>query len=143
MTEPRRNDNLSPFQAWRSAVECMFNKSIACTEQQQIWLNLTIEVAKEDMRGYCGGGCLEHTMDVLDCIDDVKRDFWFANNFDTPTLRSFLNERCSNSTAFSYKDVPTTTTSGGGRGAFQVLNNMVLSVIIPVLASILSYNYYY
>lgn len=69
-----------------------------CSDQQQLSLNFTVEVSQEEIDTYCKNGCLEHTLGVLDCVHEVKRDFWFANDFDTWTLRSFLIGRCANST---------------------------------------------
>lgn len=70
-------------------------KSIKCSEQQQLSLNLTIVVSQEEIQNYCKNGCLEHTLGVLDCVHEVKRNFWFANDFNTWTLRSFLIGRCA------------------------------------------------
>lgn len=56
------------------------------------WLNVT----NEDKAVFCEeGGCADHTRAVLDCINHVKRDFWFANKATVNDLNNYIHNGCT------------------------------------------------
>ncbi|OMO89963.1 hypothetical protein COLO4_19482 [Corchorus olitorius] len=99
VTDPTRNVNLSPFQQWISAYECLQNKSQSCfinstdyTLTEKGWLNVT----GPDGAGFCKpGGCKDHTEAVLTCIHEVKRDYMFQNKATLWDLNFTIHDGCT------------------------------------------------
>ncbi|XP_022764883.1 uncharacterized protein LOC111310052 [Durio zibethinus] len=76
VTDPTGNVNLSPFQQWKRAYECLQTKSDSCSSKYTLteapWMNVTT-ADKED---FCkSGGCGEHTNAVLTCVHLVRQDY--------------------------------------------------------------------
>ncbi|KAK4835747.1 hypothetical protein QYF36_014018 [Acer negundo] len=94
VTDPTGNVNLSPFEQWRSAYECLQNISTSCLDKFTLnetgWLNLT--AAEKD--SFCSLGCAQHTYAVLTCIDLVKRDYKFINKATVQDLRNYIAYGC-------------------------------------------------
>ncbi|EOY20198.1 Uncharacterized protein TCM_045574 [Theobroma cacao] len=95
VTDPTGNVNLSPFQQWKSAYECLQNKSTSCSDKYILteagWMNITTADTDE----FCKpGGCGEHTMAVLTCIHLVKRDYKFANKATVQDLIVTITQGC-------------------------------------------------
>lgn len=69
----------------------------SCPKQKYIlnekgWLN----VSHEDGEEFCKrGGCADHTRAVLECVYDVKRDYWFANKATIQHLNETINIGCN------------------------------------------------
>ncbi|KAL3719867.1 hypothetical protein ACJRO7_004796 [Eucalyptus globulus] len=91
--KPLQNVNLSPFWQWRSAYECLQNTSSKCVGKN---LDMTgnIQVTGSELTDYCNG-CKPWTIDVLNCIHSVKRDFWFSNNATIKQINDSINQGCS------------------------------------------------
>ncbi|KAK3230298.1 hypothetical protein Dsin_002179 [Dipteronia sinensis] len=94
VTDPRGNVNLSPFEQWRSASECLQNISTSCSNKYTLnetgWLNVTAA----DKVNFCSSGCSDHTYAVLTCIDQVKRDYKFINKATVQVLRNHIAYGC-------------------------------------------------
>ncbi|KAJ7964325.1 Glycine-rich protein family [Quillaja saponaria] len=110
-TEPRRNDNLSPFEAWRSAYFCLQNISHTCSTKDRINSTGLLDVPKSEIKDYCWGGCSQHTQAVLDCIRDVKRDFWFTNNATVSVINETINTACATMSDLSTLNYKSSATS--------------------------------
>ncbi|KAJ4720258.1 Glycine-rich protein family [Melia azedarach] len=102
--DPTGNVNLSPFQKWRSAYECLQKISDSCPEKYKLtdagWLNVT----DGDAESFCNGGCAEITKTVLTCIDQVKPDYKFVNMATLQDVKDFITKGCAsgfNGTIFS------------------------------------------
>ncbi|XP_056176147.1 uncharacterized protein LOC115670561 [Syzygium oleosum] len=93
ISDPLKNVNLSPFQQWISAYECLNKTSPTCAANG---LNLTgiIHVTGSEVTDYCNG-CAQWTKDVLTCIHLVKRDFWFANNATVKLINETISHGCA------------------------------------------------
>ncbi|KAK8629044.1 hypothetical protein V6N13_077901 [Hibiscus sabdariffa] len=96
VTDPTGNVNLSPFQQWESAYECLQNKSHSCSDEYTLteagWMNVT----SDDTAEFCkSGGCGEHTKAVLTCIHHVKRDYKFINKATTWDLNYTITHGCN------------------------------------------------
>jgi len=93
--------NLTPFNAWRSAYYCLENLSKdICPKyalNQTGWLNVTHNDGEE----FCKGGCADHTRAVLECLYDVKRDYWFANKAKVHHLNDTINIGCNTDQGFN------------------------------------------
>ncbi|KAG9158381.1 hypothetical protein Leryth_013134 [Lithospermum erythrorhizon] len=66
-----------------------------CPWKYTLNLSGSLDVADSDADDFCKSGCMNHTRAVLDCIDDVKRDFWFANKASVKDLNDVVNSRCN------------------------------------------------
>ncbi|XXG86032.1 hypothetical protein AAC387_Pa11g1015 [Persea americana] len=98
VTDPTRNVNLSPFDQWRSAYECLQDISSNCpgnyTLTERGWVNLKWR----DTIPYCNiTGCADHSRAVLECISLVKRDFKFENGATVKDINDTINEGCRSS----------------------------------------------
>ncbi|XP_039056987.1 uncharacterized protein LOC120200147 [Hibiscus syriacus] len=96
VTDPTGNVNLSPFQQWESAYECLQNKSQSCSDIYTLteagWMNVT----SNDATDFCkAGGCGEHTKAVLTCIHHVKRDYKFINKATVWDLKYTITHGCT------------------------------------------------
>uniref|UniRef100_A0A166A3W7 DUF7731 domain-containing protein n=1 Tax=Daucus carota subsp. sativus TaxID=79200 RepID=A0A166A3W7_DAUCS len=93
--DPTSNINLTPFEQWRSAYECMLNTSTWCPEKYQLsgtgWVNVT----QADTDEYCNSGCAEHTKAVLLCVSLVKRDYKFADKSTVHTINVTIANGCN------------------------------------------------
>ncbi|XP_021909802.1 uncharacterized protein LOC110823673 [Carica papaya] len=126
-TEPRINPNLGPVWGWRSAYECILNVSRHCTKEgYALTLSGLIDVNTSEAADFCGGGCAEHTRDVLKCIHDVKRDFWFGNRATVDVLFDAIDAGCSPNSKAGISTV-------GYSGAGKVYTSFVLSFIASLL----------
>ncbi|KAK1572050.1 hypothetical protein Q3G72_026857 [Acer saccharum] len=94
VTDPTGNVNLSPFEQWRSASECLQNISTSCPDKYTLnetgWLNVTAA----DKDSFCSSGCAQHTYAVLTCIHLVKRDYKFINKATVQDLRNHIAYGC-------------------------------------------------
>ncbi|XWS74471.1 hypothetical protein CRYUN_Cryun01aG0000900 [Craigia yunnanensis] len=95
VTDPTGNVNLSPFQQWESAYECLQNISQSCSVKYTLteagWMNVTMA----DKADFCkSGGCGEHTKAVLTCIHLVKRDYKFTNKATVQDLNFTIINGC-------------------------------------------------
>ncbi|XP_057442122.1 uncharacterized protein LOC130733859 [Lotus japonicus] len=99
---PTMNDNLSPFEGWRSAYFCMLNHSSACTGQYtKLSLAGYLNVSNTEINNFCQKGCYDHTLLVLKCIQDVKRDFIFATKANVSVVKNMTVKACANLQGFS------------------------------------------
>ncbi|ONK62710.1 uncharacterized protein A4U43_C07F7300 [Asparagus officinalis] len=94
--DPRAHPNLSPFQQWESAYDCLQNNSARCSDKYQLtqagWVNVTLA----DTEDYCKGGCANDTAYVLQCLDDVMRgDFKFENKETVKDINYTITQGCS------------------------------------------------
>ncbi|RWR92239.1 hypothetical protein CKAN_02144800 [Cinnamomum micranthum f. kanehirae] len=99
VTDPTSNVNLSPFDQWRSAYECLQNISSNCPGNYSLneggWVNLR----SNDTVRYCNiTGCADHSRAVLKCICLVKRDFKFQNGATVKDINDTINDGCRSST---------------------------------------------
>ncbi|KAM7521976.1 hypothetical protein LguiA_011878 [Lonicera macranthoides] len=101
---PTDNVNLTPFARWRSAYFCLLNVSnTSCPNQKYVlnekgWLN----VSQEDGDEFCKrGGCADHTRVVLECVYEVKPDYWFANKATIQHLNETINIGCNSPQGFN------------------------------------------
>ncbi|GMY10420.1 hypothetical protein FCV25MIE_05659 [Fagus crenata] len=86
ITEPRRNANLGPIQG--------------CSSKDYLTDKGVVDVSPDDVVTYCQtGGCGEHTLAVIKCIHEVKRDFWFANKLKIMDLNDIIINGCRDSKA--------------------------------------------
>ncbi|WJX58479.1 hypothetical protein P8452_43927 [Trifolium repens] len=117
--EPRRNANLSPFVGWHSAYICMLNHSSTCNLKTNytITLNGFLNVQDSDINDFCKGGCYDHILLILKCIQDVKRDFYFANKAHISYVKNITMNGCNILQGFDtskYKDPNGATSLFGG-----------------------------
>ncbi|XVF41250.1 hypothetical protein PTKIN_Ptkin01aG0265500 [Pterospermum kingtungense] len=96
VTDPRGNVNLSPFQQWESAYECLQNTSDVCSTNYTLteagWMN----VSMTDKDEFCkSGGCGEHTQAVLTCIHEVKRDYKFISRATVQDINYTITYGCN------------------------------------------------
>ncbi|XP_019706326.1 uncharacterized protein [Elaeis guineensis] len=74
--DPRAHPNLSPFEQWRSAYDCLQNISTYqkenCPEKYQLTAKGWVNVTTGDTELYCGR-CKDHTLNLLGCLEDVMR----------------------------------------------------------------------
>ncbi|KAM7499466.1 hypothetical protein LguiA_023880 [Lonicera macranthoides] len=112
VSDPTGNVNLSPFQQWRSAYECLQNISNRCPEKYRLTEEGWMHLNQTDTAEYCkAGGCLEHTRAVLLCIHEVKRDYKFIDKTTVPQLNNTITLGCDQ--GFTGSVIP--VFSGGGR----------------------------
>ncbi|KAM7277118.1 hypothetical protein ACFE04_018984 [Oxalis oulophora] len=95
VTDPTGNVNLSPFQQWRNAYECLQNKSDSCPGNLMLnetgWVNISMDETQQ----YCSGGCEVHTRAVLTCISLVKPDYRFFNNATVQDINNTITTGCT------------------------------------------------
>ncbi|KAL9418779.1 hypothetical protein AB3S75_036684 [Citrus x aurantiifolia] len=114
--DPTGNVNLSPFEKWRSAYECMQNVSHSCSDKYTLndsgWLNVT----DGDAGDFCTGGCFEHTKAVLTCIHLVKDDYKFVNRVTVQDVTNFITNGC----ASGFNGIIVPSNAGGSKITFFV-----------------------
>ena len=54
-----------------------------------------VTVSLDQIDVYCDQGCYAHTMAVRKCINDVKRDFWFATRAHVQYVSDTISKGCS------------------------------------------------
>ncbi|KAL5801255.1 hypothetical protein ACOSQ3_032887 [Xanthoceras sorbifolium] len=127
VTDPTGNVNLSPFEQWRSASECLQNKSSSCPDKYTLnetgWLNVTAA----DKDNFCSSGCADHTNDVLTCIDLVKRHYKFVNKATVQNLRAHIAYGCT------YGFDGTTLITSNARGMAKSKTVFFISVLSTVI----------
>ncbi|KAK9283968.1 hypothetical protein L1049_012226 [Liquidambar formosana] len=101
VVDPTGNVNLSPFQQWRSAYECLLNTSNSCQDKYQLteegWVNVTLADTEE----YCKwGGCAQHSRAVLMCLHLVKHDFRFIDKATVQDVNNTITQGCSSGIIF-------------------------------------------
>ncbi|TKY56611.1 hypothetical protein E2542_SST21056 [Spatholobus suberectus] len=95
-TEPRRNVNLTPFESWRSAYFCLLNTSSNCLSKgYTLALDGVLNVKDSEIKDFCNGGCYYHTLAVLSCIEDVKRDFYFGTKQPVSFVENATKNACA------------------------------------------------
>lgn len=134
VTDPTGNVNLSPFEQWESARECLQNNSTSCPDKYQLTETGWVNVTRADTGDYCKpGGCAEHTRAVLLCIHQVKRDYKFIDKTTVPTLNATITAGCDH--GFS----GVTLWFSSARRSFQSKSGLVFSVV-PALFLVAYFN---
>ncbi|KAL4190025.1 hypothetical protein AMTRI_Chr08g168400 [Amborella trichopoda] len=77
--DPTANANLSPFQQWRSAYDCLQNTSNLCPGIYELTEGGWVNVSRNQTDDYCKNGCFDHTKWVITCVYYCKRDYVFRN----------------------------------------------------------------
>ncbi|KAK1392887.1 hypothetical protein POM88_011943 [Heracleum sosnowskyi] len=108
--DPTSNVNLTPFEQWLSAYNCMLNKSKWCSEKYQLsgtgWVNVT----QADTNDYCSSGCAAHTKAVLLCVSLVKRDYKFADKSTVKEINVTITNGCNQGfTGHVWKEHPSSS----------------------------------
>ncbi|KHN30611.1 hypothetical protein glysoja_039792 [Glycine soja] len=52
-------------------------------------------VSASDISDFCNNGCKSHTLDVLSCIQDVKRDFYFGTKQNVSFVKDAIINACA------------------------------------------------
>jgi hypothetical protein len=100
--EPTDNVNLSPIQSWRSTYFCLYYKPMgACGEKHKITVKGLLEVTEEEINSYCDEGCLDQSIETLDCIYMVNTHFSFTNNATVRVINETINHGCTSRTAIN------------------------------------------
>ncbi|KAH1214269.1 Trans-cinnamate 4-monooxygenase [Glycine max] len=60
-----------------------------------IKLDGVLDVSASDISNFCNNGCKSHTLDVLSCIQDVKRDFYFGTKQNVSFVRDAIINACA------------------------------------------------
>ncbi|KAI4306296.1 hypothetical protein L6164_029582 [Bauhinia variegata] len=140
--EPRKNVNLNPFQAWRSAYFCLTNnvsQAVTCSHKKNHTLTLEgwVNVLDSDIQDYCWSGCFQHTMDVLQCVRDVKKDFKFKNKAHIDQVWKTIHDACNNpwpKTGFNITGDPNSATSLYGRLYMPLVSAVATFFIIATFS---------
>ncbi|WCJ34922.1 hypothetical protein M5689_016200 [Euphorbia peplus] len=97
---PLTRVNLSPVRQWRSAWECLQNKTNECSATNTIIsMSGVLIINGTELTDFCQNGCLNHTKTVLKCVHWVKRDFWFANGATVPNISATIDHACSSNSS--------------------------------------------
>jgi hypothetical protein len=71
---------------------------VSCSSKDYLTDKGVVDVSPDDVVTYCqAGGCGEHTLAVIKCIHEVKRDFWFANKLKIMDLNDIITNGCRDS----------------------------------------------
>ncbi|KAF8010500.1 hypothetical protein BT93_J1203 [Corymbia citriodora subsp. variegata] len=127
--DPLTNVNLSPFWQWRSAYECLQNRSSKCGPKQLTMAGI-IQVTGSELTDYCTG-CKPWTLDLLTCVESVKRDFWFINYGTVEQIRDAINHGCNTNTAININATAFKKSSGmrNFRGTYMALFSALVMAI--------------
>ncbi|MED6121485.1 hypothetical protein PIB30_030672 [Stylosanthes scabra] len=116
--DPRSNNNLNPFESWRSAYFCIMNNySKDCAPHNTLNFSGTLYVSKGEIDNYCNGGCKDHTLALLKCAHEVKRKgFLFQNGASLLYVFNKIEYACTQHSALNTShDKPNGATSLYGR----------------------------
>ncbi|KAG9443267.1 hypothetical protein H6P81_014607 [Aristolochia fimbriata] len=94
--DPVGNVNLTPFEKWISAYECLQNTSLACPGNFQLTEHGNMSISSSETTNYCNSGCASHTRTVLQCLFYVKQDYVFMNKATIHDINSTISEGCKN-----------------------------------------------
>ncbi|KAL5758985.1 hypothetical protein ACOSP7_021596 [Xanthoceras sorbifolium] len=131
--EPRKYVNLSPFREWRSAYECILNETNPCQAKYKLNMTGVVDVPQEEVAEYCGAGCAEHVKVVLQCIHDVKRDFWFGNKAPVKFINESITTGCSTTTRINTTSY---TNSANSMKNYKILSVPLMLVLFMIIFNI-------
>ncbi|KAG4382994.1 hypothetical protein GLYMA_14G205400v4 [Glycine max] len=64
-------------------------------------LDGVLDVSASDISDFCNNGCKSHTLDVLSCIQDVKRDFYFGTKQNVSFVKDAIINACAASQRYA------------------------------------------
>uniref|UniRef100_A0A7N2KNG0 DUF7731 domain-containing protein n=1 Tax=Quercus lobata TaxID=97700 RepID=A0A7N2KNG0_QUELO len=92
-----------------------------------------VTVSLDQIDVYCDQGCYAHTMAVRKCINDVKRDFWFATRAHVQYVSDTISKGCSARKAF-------TTANYKASSGIKVYQKAYVSVISSLVVLVAIFN---
>nr|KYP72985.1 hypothetical protein KK1_005592 [Cajanus cajan] len=91
-------------------------------------------VSDSDISDFCINGCYDHIRSVLDCIQDVKRDFFFATKQPVSYVMNVTKAACSSKTKGFNTNVtkanPNSATSLYGRLYMPLVSTLTTAAFI-------------
>ncbi|KAK4859002.1 hypothetical protein QYF36_025204 [Acer negundo] len=73
-----------------------------CEAKYKLTMSGIVIVPQEEVANYCiRGGCADNFKTVLQCIHQVKRDFWFVNKAPYQFIDNAITHGCSTTTGIN------------------------------------------